>query len=65
MINLKRAIWLLVHTGRGTGEDIGWRWKLTSFDEGDMEGVEDPVSGRIPQPVSLRVWSISYKDAGD
>ena len=38
---------------------------MAGFNEGDMKGVENPVRGGIPQPVSLRVRSISYKDAWD
>ena len=38
---------------------------MVGFNKGDMKGVENLVCGGIPQPVSLRVRSIPYKDAWD
>jgi hypothetical protein len=35
------------------------------FHEGDMHGVENDVSGVIPESICLRVWGISDQGAGE
>lgn len=39
--------------------------QVTLFDEGDMKGVEDSVSSRVPKVVSLRIGGITDEDTGN
>jgi hypothetical protein len=49
--------------GRG-GRKRLWRcWCIEQFDEGNVKGIENSVSGRIPKAVSLGIRSVTDKEA--
>jgi hypothetical protein len=39
--------------------------QVALFDEGDVKGVEDSVSCRVPKAVSLRIGGITDEDTGN